>query len=294
MGTTLEVNLQSAVGARFTSGPQPLSWNSARGLTPEDMMVQSSPDTSPVKWHLAHTAWFFESFILREFLPGYRIFNPDFPWLFNSYYEGFSAFPEKKLRASFSRPAVEEILRYREHVDRGIDTLLESNAHPEAIRRIELGAPTMKSSTRNCCSPTSSTPSSPILCAPCTSRARFSQQARAQPRPLSPSSRMKADSSKRDIQATASASTMSFRAIACGLNRSSLPTVLLRVANSQPSWPTADTLGPNSGSLPAGIGSKKTRVALRSIGRATTAPRARAIRDLIASLPYAANSLSNN
>ena len=95
--------------------------------------------------HLAHTAWFFESFVLREFLPGYRLFNADFPWLFNSYYEGFSAFPEKRLRASFSRPALDEILRYREHVDRGVEKLLEAatdleaGARAEALRRIELG-----------------------------------------------------------------------------------------------------------------------------------------------------------
>src|SRR5579862_6310756 len=83
-------------------------------LTPEDMMVQSCPEASPVKWHLAHTTWFFESFILREFMPGYRVFNPDFAWLFNSYYQSFSAFPEKRLRSSFSRPPLDEILRYRE------------------------------------------------------------------------------------------------------------------------------------------------------------------------------------
>ena len=53
------------------------------------MMVQSSPDASPVKWHLAHTTWFFESFILRDFVPGYLVFNPDFAWLFNSYYQSF-------------------------------------------------------------------------------------------------------------------------------------------------------------------------------------------------------------
>jgi ergothioneine biosynthesis protein EgtB len=109
-------------------------------LTPEDMMVQSCPEASPAKWHLAHTAWFFESFILREYLPGYRLFNPDFPWLFNSYYETFSEFPEKRLRSSFSRPGLEDVLRYREHVDAGIERLLEGDAHPEALRRIELGA----------------------------------------------------------------------------------------------------------------------------------------------------------
>jgi ergothioneine biosynthesis protein EgtB len=109
-------------------------------LTPEDMMVQSCPEASPAKWHLAHTAWFFESFVLREFLPGYRLFNQDFPWLFNSYYQSFSEFPEKRLRASFSRPGLEEVLRYREHVDAAMKRLLESDPHPDAVRRAELGA----------------------------------------------------------------------------------------------------------------------------------------------------------
>src|SRR5579863_5712587 len=93
-------------------------------LTPEDMMVQSCPEASPAKWHLAHTAWFFESFVLREFVPGYKPFNPDFHWLFNSYYEGFSEFPEKRLRSSFSRPGLDEILSYRKYVDEGIERLL--------------------------------------------------------------------------------------------------------------------------------------------------------------------------
>ncbi len=139
MKTSIEENVQVDLAARFTTIRR-RSLELSAGLTPEDMMVQSLPDASPAKWHLAHTAWFFESFVLLEFLPGYRLFDPDFPWLFNSYYEGFSAFPEKRLRASFSRPALEEILRYREHVDRGIEQLLEVGAEPEALRRIELGA----------------------------------------------------------------------------------------------------------------------------------------------------------
>ncbi len=108
-------------------------------LTPEDMMVQSCPEASPAKWHLAHTAWFFESFVLREYLPGYRFFHPDFSWLFNSYYEGLSAFPEKRLRSSFSRPGIGEVLCYREHVDESVQRLLESGPEPEALKRIELG-----------------------------------------------------------------------------------------------------------------------------------------------------------
>jgi ergothioneine biosynthesis protein EgtB len=109
-------------------------------LTPEDMMVQSCAEASPAKWHLAHTTWFFESFVLREFLPGYRTFNEDFVWLFNSYYQSFSAIPEKRLRASFSRPGLEEILRYRKHVDQAIELLLERNPPAEAVQRVELGA----------------------------------------------------------------------------------------------------------------------------------------------------------
>jgi ergothioneine biosynthesis protein EgtB len=109
-------------------------------LSAEDMMVQSCPEASPAKWHLAHTTWFFESFVLREFLSGYRVFNADFSWLFNSYYESFSAFPEKRLRASFSRPGVEEVLRYRQHVDAAMERLFEREPEPEALRRIELGA----------------------------------------------------------------------------------------------------------------------------------------------------------
>jgi ergothioneine biosynthesis protein EgtB len=108
-------------------------------LTAEDMMVQSCPEASPAKWHLAHTSWFFESFILNEFVPGYRLFNRDFPWLFNSYYQTFAAFPEKRLRASFSRPSLDEILRYRGYVDAGLDHLLSRNLHPEAFNRLELG-----------------------------------------------------------------------------------------------------------------------------------------------------------
>ena len=86
-------------------------------------MVQSCAEASPAKWHLAHTTWFFETFLLREFLAGYREFNPDFRWLFNSYYNSVSDQPEKKLRASFSRPPVETIFDYRQHVQEGIQRL---------------------------------------------------------------------------------------------------------------------------------------------------------------------------
>jgi len=108
-------------------------------LTPEDMMVQSCPEASPAKWHLAHTAWFFESFILNAFGPGYKLYNPDFPWIFNSYYRSFAEFPEKRLRSSFSRPGLDQVLQYRSYVDDHIERLLEKNPETELLTRIELG-----------------------------------------------------------------------------------------------------------------------------------------------------------
>ncbi|MGD0740672.1 MAG: ergothioneine biosynthesis protein EgtB [Terracidiphilus sp.] len=135
----LFLNRISAISERFRAVRRQ-SLELQKPLTPEDMMVQSCPEASPAKWHLAHTTWFFESFVLREFLPGYKVFHADFSWLFNSYYESFSAIPEKRLRSSFSRPGLDEILRYREHVDEAMERLFEQEPEAEALRRIELGA----------------------------------------------------------------------------------------------------------------------------------------------------------
>ena len=139
MRTAAEASMQKETAERFWTVRR-RTLELCRPLTPEDMMVQSTPEASPVKWHLAHTTWFFESFVLREFLPGYRVFDAEFSWLFNSYYVSFAEFPEKRLRASFSRPGIDEILRYREHVDAAMEQLLSSDAAAEALRRIELGA----------------------------------------------------------------------------------------------------------------------------------------------------------
>ena len=84
MSTGTSSKLQLDIAERFRTVRQRTA-DFCGPLTPEDMMVQSCPEASPAKWHLAHTAWFFESFILNVFKPGYRLFNEDFPWLFNSY-----------------------------------------------------------------------------------------------------------------------------------------------------------------------------------------------------------------
>jgi len=86
-------------------------------LSAEDCQVQSMPDASPVKWHLAHTTWFFETFVLAAFEPGYRPFHPAFRMLFNSYYEAVGAKHPRPRRGLLSRPSLDEVLAYRRHVD---------------------------------------------------------------------------------------------------------------------------------------------------------------------------------
>jgi ergothioneine biosynthesis protein EgtB len=96
-------------------------------------------DASPVKWHLAHTSWFFETFLLLPHLRGYRSFHKDFRYLFNSYYNAVGERPERPQRSFMSRPGVEEVLRYREHVNRAMLHLLEQDSAPEVAWLIELG-----------------------------------------------------------------------------------------------------------------------------------------------------------
>jgi ergothioneine biosynthesis protein EgtB len=115
-----------------------VAWS--RLLTEEDQMVQSCAEASPVKWHLAHSAWFFETFVLRPYDPNYKPLNPDFLWLFNSYYNLVSDQPDKSLRASFSRPSLQQVLDYRAHVDQAVDRLLSANALSlAALTTIDIG-----------------------------------------------------------------------------------------------------------------------------------------------------------
>jgi len=103
-----------------------------RSLTPEDMGAQSMPDASPTKWHLAHTTWFFETFMLIPHLPGYRPFDPRFGYLFNSYYEAIGPRQPRPARGLITRPSVADVLAYRAHVDDGMARLLADGAGPHA------------------------------------------------------------------------------------------------------------------------------------------------------------------
>src|SRR5215471_11152484 len=109
-------------------------------LSPEDQMVQSCPEASPAKWHLAHTTWFFETFILAEHRKNYRSFHPRFRTLFNSYYNAVSAQPEKAIRNTFSRPRLEEVENYRKHIDEHVQRLLEEyKVAEDVLALVELG-----------------------------------------------------------------------------------------------------------------------------------------------------------
>jgi ergothioneine biosynthesis protein EgtB len=108
----------------------------------EDYVIQASDSVSPPKWHLAHTSWFFETFILLPFVPGYRVFDETYAHLFNSYYETAGTFFPRTQRGLLSRPTVAQIYRYRSHVDEALHALLtnlpQHSAH-DILARIELG-----------------------------------------------------------------------------------------------------------------------------------------------------------
>ncbi len=87
-----------------------------RPLSPEDCVLQSMPDASPAKWHLAHTSWFFETFVLEAHVPGYRPFHPDFRVMFNSYYNAVGDQYPRPERGLLSRPTLREVLAYRSSI----------------------------------------------------------------------------------------------------------------------------------------------------------------------------------
>lgn len=112
------------------------------GLSAEDQALQSMPDASPTKWHLAHTAWFFETLVLRPHAAGYRPFDERYGALFNSYYEALGPRHPRPQRGLLSRPTLAEVWRYREHVDRAMRAFIEgagAAAFAPAAPLVELG-----------------------------------------------------------------------------------------------------------------------------------------------------------
>ena len=112
----------------------------ALGLSAEDCAIQSMPDASPVKWHLAHTTWFFETFVLEPGLEGYRAFDPAYRYLFNSYYNAVGDRHPRLERGLLSRPVLDEVLAYRRHVDDAMERLFSGAPGARAMAElIELG-----------------------------------------------------------------------------------------------------------------------------------------------------------
>lgn len=107
-------------------------------LSDADATIQPMPDASPAKWHLAHTSWFFETFVLRDHVPGYRLHDERWAYLFNSYYEGEGERHPRACRGMLSRPSLDEVRRYRAHVDAALTDALP-DLPPVALARIELG-----------------------------------------------------------------------------------------------------------------------------------------------------------
>ncbi|MDP9404511.1 MAG: ergothioneine biosynthesis protein EgtB [Actinomycetota bacterium] len=108
-------------------------------LSAEDQTVQSMPDVSPTKWHRAHTTWFFETFVLARYAPGYRPFDPAYRYLFNSYYEAVGPRHGRPERGLITRPGVAQIAAYRDHVDRELTDLLQCGLPEDVLVLIELG-----------------------------------------------------------------------------------------------------------------------------------------------------------
>ena len=108
-------------------------------LTEADAQLQSMADASPAKWHLAHSSWFFETLVLQAALPGYRLFDPGYNYLFNSYYNGIGAQYPRDKRGLISRPSLAEIKAYRQHVDRAMAELLATASDPKLLGPLELG-----------------------------------------------------------------------------------------------------------------------------------------------------------
>jgi ergothioneine biosynthesis protein EgtB len=115
-----------------------LTLDLAEPLSDADAAIQPFPDASPAKWHLAHTTWFFETFVLRDHVPGYRPSDERFHFLFNSYYEGEGERHERARRGMISRPSLDEVRAYRRHVDDALGAAL-ADVPQAALDLVEIG-----------------------------------------------------------------------------------------------------------------------------------------------------------
>lgn len=111
----------------------------AEPLSDADATVQSMPDASPAKWHLAHTTWFFEAMVLKPFGPAYKPFDESFNFLFNSYYKTLGERQPRPRRGMITRPSLSHVLNYRRHVDEVLEALLPASPSNRIAELVELG-----------------------------------------------------------------------------------------------------------------------------------------------------------
>ena len=137
MATRLDPQEPADLAARLFATRQ-LTLDLAAPLSDADATIQPFPDASPAKWHLAHTTWFFETFVLRDHAAGYQPFDERWAFLFNSYYEAEGPRHDRPRRGMLSRPSLDEIRAYRAHVDQALERALPSLS-PAALELIELG-----------------------------------------------------------------------------------------------------------------------------------------------------------
>lgn len=130
--------VQSSIFERYMDVRR-LSEHLCKPLSKEDYIPQPVPFVSPPKWHLAHTTWFFEAFILEKLDPAYRVFHEDFSFLFNSYYNAVGDRIMRADRGNITRPGVDEVYDYRRHVDVAMERLLESNDTEKLHELVILG-----------------------------------------------------------------------------------------------------------------------------------------------------------
>src|SRR5437867_8398118 len=130
--------LQSPSLAARLAATRALTLDLAAPLSDADATIQPFPDASPAKWHLAHTTWFFETFVLRDHMPGYHLFDERWPFLFNSYYEGEGPRHARPRRGMLSRPSLDQVRAYRAYVDEALDRALPA-LPAQALELVELG-----------------------------------------------------------------------------------------------------------------------------------------------------------
>lgn len=127
----------AALASRFAATRR-LSLDLVATLSDADASAQSMPDASPAKWHLAHTSWFFETFVLRDHVPGYQLFDARYPFLFNSYYEAEGPRHARPQRGLLTRPSLDEIRVWRAHVDAAVQSAIPDLPRA-ALALVELG-----------------------------------------------------------------------------------------------------------------------------------------------------------